>query len=173
MRINGSREFDVRPASHRRMASIPTAPGNTIGPKQADRRVQNGRFWCPECVIITCEKCFSADDVTYQRLPDHAVLYTCSRSHSGEGPHSWIKSVSEIATPDELAAEGITDELLGPLSPCVDPDEPFVEYGIVEYRLRQRYPDLFLAHVRDRGHVILGPKAYTMAPPSVAFISTP
>ena len=123
--------------------------------------MQSRRFWCPECVIITCEKCFSAEDVTYQRLPDLAVLYMCSRSHGGEGPHAWIKSVSELATPDEQAAEGVTDELLEPLSACVDPGDPFVEYGIVEYRLRQRYPDLFLAHVRDRGHVILGPKAYT------------
>ena len=84
-----------------------------------------------------------------------------------QGSHSWINSVSELATPDELAAEGMTGELLGPVSACVDPDEPFVEYGIVEYRLRQRYPDLFLAHVRDRGHVILGPKAYTALERSV------
>ena len=77
------------------------------------------------------------------------------------------KPISELATPDELAGEGITDELLGPLGACVDPDEPLVEYGIVEYRLRQRDPDLFLAHVRDRGPVTLGPKAYT--PSSVGF----
>jgi hypothetical protein len=29
---------------------------------------------------------------------------------------------------------------------------PFVEYGIVEHRLRTRFPDLFAAHVAEQGH---------------------
>jgi hypothetical protein len=50
---------------------------------------------------------------------------------------------------------------LEPLSACVPPGEPYVEYGVVEYRFRQRYPDLFRAHVHDRGHVLTGKQVAT------------
>jgi hypothetical protein len=36
-----------------------------------------------------------------------------------------------------------------------------VEYGIVEHRLRTRFPDLFAAHVADQGHSMFGSRAYT------------
>lgn len=39
---------------------------------------------------------------------------------------------------------------------CVNPGEPFVEYGVVEYRFRLARPELFVAHVRERGHMMLG-----------------
>lgn len=112
-------------------------------------------------MIITCEQCFTADDVTYQRLPDRAVLYTCSRDHGAAGPHTWVRSLKDLAVPEDLAAEGVTDDLLDPLSSCLIDGEPYVEYGVVEFRLRERFPKLFLAHVRERGHVLLGPKAFT------------
>lgn len=47
------------------------------------------------------------------------------------------------------------------MSSCIHPEDPFVEYGIVEYRFRQAYPDLFRAHVRERGHILLGPAKFT------------
>lgn len=91
-------------------------------------------------VITTCPRCFSAEEVTWQRLPDRTVLYTCDRRHGGEGPHTWLKSLDQLALHEE-AAEGVTDELLEPLGSCVLAGEPFVEYGVVEYRFRQRFPD--------------------------------
>jgi hypothetical protein len=111
-------------------------------------------------VITTCPRCFSAEDVTWQRLPDRTVLYTCDRRHGGEGPHTWLKSLDQLALHEE-AAEGVTDELLEPLSSCVLAGEPFVEYGVVEYRFRQRFSELFKQHVLERGHGVFGPKAYT------------
>jgi hypothetical protein len=52
----------------------------------------------------------------------------------------------------------------------VVPGEPFVEYGVVEYRFRMNHPDLFAAHVRDRGHVMLAPGVATAS--SVRFAAT-
>lgn len=111
-------------------------------------------------VIVTCPKCFRADDVTWQRLPDHMLAYTCSARHDGAGPHDWVGTEAAMLN-DDAAPEGVTDELLEPLSACVEAGEPYVEYGVVEYRLRQRYPELFRAHVRDRGHVLTGTQLAT------------
>jgi hypothetical protein len=107
-------------------------------------------------VIVTCPKCFSADFVTWQRLPDSMLMYTCSAGHAGDGQHHFVRPVSAAAGGDEAADEGVTDELLEPIASCVVVGEPFVEYGVVEYRLRQAFPKLFLAHVHDRGHVLTG-----------------
>jgi hypothetical protein len=100
---------------------------------------------------MTCPRCFSADDVTYERLPDHVVRFACTRNHDSYGPHVWMQTLNAVAFPVDANA-GVTDELLEPLSGCVESGEPWVEYGIVEYRFRQRHPELFAAHVRDRGH---------------------
>jgi hypothetical protein len=119
-------------------------------------------------MFMTCPRCFSADDVTYQRLPDRLVEYHCTGPHDGAGPHTWL-STSDKANWKQDVVDGVTDELLEPLLRCVRPGEPFVEYGVVEYRLRVGRPDLFAAHVRDRGHVMLAPGQATAS--SVRFAS--
>lgn len=106
-------------------------------------------------MIVTCPRCFRADDVSYQRLPDHMLVYVCSGAHGGDGPHTWTRSTKGLVAED-AAPEGVTDELMEPLLRCLIPSEPFVEYGVVEYRFRGRFPDLFRAHVFDRGHVLTG-----------------
>ena len=111
-------------------------------------------------MIRTCPRCFSADDVTYERLPDRLVRFTCARNHEDADPHHWVEALDAVAFSDEADA-GVTDDLLDPLSACVEVGGPWEEYGIVEYRLRQRFPDLFAAHVRDRGHRMLGPHKIT------------
>jgi hypothetical protein len=105
-------------------------------------------------VIQTCPSCFSADDVTYERLPDGVVAYTCDGNHHGSGAHQWVALLANARIVDEAAA-GVTDELLEPFSQCVYPDEPFMEYGIIELRFREGYPELFRSHVADRGHRML------------------
>ena len=111
-------------------------------------------------MTITCPRCFRDDDVSWQRLPDHMIMYECSASHGGSGPHRWI--ASRQSRPAEGAAEeGVTDELLEPLLACVVPGEPFAEYGVVEYRFRLAHPGLFRAHVREQGHVLTGRRLYT------------
>ncbi len=107
-------------------------------------------------MIVTCERCFSADDVAWQRLPDKMVLYTCSAEHEGAGPHSFVRAAAKAADYSETVSEGVTDDLLDTLMPCIEAGEPLLEYGIVEYRLRQRYPRLFREHVADRGHFLTG-----------------
>ncbi len=111
-------------------------------------------------MIRTCPLCFSADDVSYERQLDAVVLYTCARNHDGEGPHEWTMSLTEVGR-HEAADPGVTDELLEPLASCIVPDEPWLEYGIIELRFRDRYPELFIDHVRDRGHRILGTQSGT------------
>lgn len=101
-----------------------------------------------------------ADEVEYRRLPDRLVEYTCAGRHGGSGEHTWLVSQAKVGW-SAAAEEGVTDELLEPLLGCVLPGEPFVEFGIVEYRLRLDRLDLFVAHVRERGHVMLAPGVAT------------
>jgi hypothetical protein len=107
-------------------------------------------------VIVTCPACFSADNVAYQRLPDKQVAYFCAGRHPDGKPYSWVGSVT-AAEDGWTAAEGVTDELLEPMLSCISPGDDLLEYGIVEYRFRERFPELFRAHVAERGHVMLEP----------------
>jgi hypothetical protein len=111
-------------------------------------------------VIITCPKCFSADDVLPpRRLPDHLLHYHCTNGRA-HGDYEWITTREAVQPPGEVQ-DGVTDELLEPLNQCVLAGEPFVEYGIVEYRLRTRFPALFAVHVAEQGHAMFGSRAYT------------
>jgi hypothetical protein len=112
--------------------------------------------------IQTCPMCFSADEVSMQRLPDGLVRYTCAdaRRHDGH-EHVWELTARQAAGTAGTAAEGVTDELLDPLLHCIAVDEPFLEYGIVEHRLSKIRPDLYAAHIRERGHVMLEPSSVT------------
>lgn len=106
-------------------------------------------------MIITCPKCFSADDVQPpRRFPDHLLQYRCT-NETAHGSHEWLTNREAVQPVDEVR-EGVTDELLEPLSQCVLTGDPFVEYGIVEHRLRTRFPDLFAAHVAEQGHSMFG-----------------
>ncbi|MFC5138414.1 hypothetical protein ACFPK1_09250 [Actinomycetospora rhizophila] len=111
-------------------------------------------------MIQTCPSCFRADDVRWSRLPEQMVSYVCDDPHGGAGPRTWT-AVAGSRRPTETDTAGVTDELLEPLFRCVRDGDPFVEYGVVEYRLRQEHPDLFLSHVTDRGHAILGHRQAT------------
>jgi len=120
-------------------------------------------------MIMNCTKCFRADDVSYQHLPDKMVQYVCSGPHEGSGEHTWITSLSSAMWSTE-GENGVTDELLDPLLASVVPGEPFVEYGVVEHRFRLVNPDLFAAHIHDRGHSMLAPAQATAS--SVRFAAT-
>lgn len=120
-------------------------------------------------VIQTCPICFRADDVRWSRLPEQSISYVCDDPHGGAGPNSWT-AVTGSREPTEAATAGVTAELLEPLLRCVREGDPFVEYGVVEYRLRTGFPALFHAHVADRGHSILGHRQATAS--SVRFAAT-
>ncbi|MGI5128180.1 hypothetical protein ACQEVB_15320 [Pseudonocardia sp. CA-107938] len=107
-----------------------------------------------------------------RRQPDGTVVYTCTGDHDGAGAHTWSVAPAVVEAPatrtpgarrssaaprsSANAEDTAIDELLEPLLACVKPGEPFVEYGVVEYRFRLARPELFVAHVRERGHVMLG-----------------
>lgn len=111
-------------------------------------------------MIITCPKCFSADDVLPpRRLPDHLLQYRCT-NHRAHGDHEWFTTRDAVQPPSEVQ-QGVTDDLLEPLNHCVDAGDPFVEFGIVEHRLRTRFPDRFDEHVAEQGHSMFGSRAYT------------
>jgi hypothetical protein len=137
-------------------------------------------------MIVTCPRCFSFDDVRPpRRFPDGRIEYTCTADHDGAGQHVWSVAaavaeapvappsaatrrsgvrVSEARTSTPRAPrtprvnpeDGAVEELVAPMLACVKPGEPFVEYGVVEYRFREQWPELFVAHVRERGHLMLG-----------------
>jgi hypothetical protein len=110
-------------------------------------------------VIITCLKCFRADDVQPpRRLPDQVLHYRCTNATHGD--HEWLTTLGDVPRP-AATPDLVTDDLLEPLADCVRGGEPFVEYGIVEHRLRRRYPGLFAAHVAEQGHSMFGPRPYT------------
>lgn len=110
-------------------------------------------------MIITCPKCFSADDVLPpRRLPDHLLHYRCTNEQHGE--HEWLTTLDAVRPPS-ATHDLVTDDLLDPLIHCVHDGEPFVEYGIVEHRLRTGFPDLFASHVADQGHSMFGSRQYT------------
>lgn len=112
-------------------------------------------------MIRTCPACFRDDEVTYRPVPDGLVRYTCAGRHDDGHEFIWEISREEARTRGDKAAAGVTDELLEPLLACVRPGDPYLEYGIIEYRLAQARPDLFVAHVRERGHVMLAPSRVT------------
>lgn len=111
-------------------------------------------------MIVTCPICFNADDVSYQRLPDRQLAYLCRGRHESGRPAEWTRSLTDVDA-RWMAAEGVTDDLLQPMLACLDPSDGLLEYGIVEYRLRERFPDIFLPHIADRGHVALGTTSAT------------
>jgi hypothetical protein len=129
-------------------------------------------------LIVTCPRCFAYDDVLPpRRQPDGRIEYTCTGDHDGAGEHVWSIAPAVVEAPSTRTStarktaarkpgaapqtrssteDAATEELLEPLLACVKSGEPFVEYGVVEYRFRLARPDLFVAHVRERGHVMLG-----------------
>lgn len=115
-------------------------------------------------MIITCPKCFSADDVLPpRRLPDRVLHYRCTNDKHGD--HEWLTTLGHgqpsVERHNLVRHDLVTDNLLEPLSQCVHDGEPFVEFGIVEHRLRQTFPDLFAAHVAEQGHSMFGSRTYT------------
>lgn len=141
-------------------------------------------------MIVTCPRCFTFDDVRPpRRLPDGRIQYTCTGDHDGTGTHTWSTAAAVADAPagqtrttrqpgartpgaprsGRHAEDSATDQLLEPLLACVNPGEPFVEYGVVEYRFRLARPDLFVANVRELGHLMLGARRRQTSTASARF----
>jgi hypothetical protein len=101
--------------------------------------------------------CFSADEVTQQRSVDNLWTYTCDFIRKHESKQKVVWDDGNDADPFAAATNQTLDPYFGPLLACVKVGEPFVEYGIIEWRLRQRVPALFADMIREHGHRQLNP----------------
>jgi hypothetical protein len=109
----------------------------------------------------TCPIDFRADDVTLPtKLSDGRLQYTCTASHGGAGPHTWTPDTDNwVLSPSPSAGGGehnVTDDLLDPLMKVFTGEDRWLEYGVVEHRLRLLAPAVFIGHVRDASHFMFG-----------------
>lgn len=105
----------------------------------------------------TCPRCFTSDEVTQQKSIDGLWTFTCDyrTKHEDGVPHVWDDS-NEPGSSDGDVRQSLSP-YLGPLRACLLPDEPYVEYGIVEWRFRSIAPRLFADLVAEHGHTRLNP----------------
>jgi hypothetical protein len=113
---------------------------------------------------LVCPRCSVEDFIETETLGPSFWRYTCTRScRQHAEPVSWTGSTPDAPVDMELTynkAEelGLPNDLLR----CLEHGEPFVEYGIVEYRYATKVnPDVYAQLVADYGHTALGPKQYT------------
>ena len=108
-----------------------------------------------------CALCGVDDDVTTVHLGDGAWRHVCNGSGHSE-PRIWEEEVVSSGV-DDLALEGLAQEwgLYDDLPKCVITGEPFVEYGIVEYRYKQLNPARYAALIGRYSHTKVGPSHYT------------
>jgi hypothetical protein len=120
--------------------------------------------------FLFCTNCQS--DAMMQlpmNAPDGGVVYTCLDDHRGTGP--WVFTVYPTPVPEKKTAAkrtaakaeapktvgaGATNDLIDPLTACFEPGGPWLEYGVVEAKLRENAPAVFARHVREAGHTMFG-----------------
>jgi len=104
--------------------------------------------------LTTCPKCHSGLDVTgVADASTQEWAYSCD-NHAA--PHEWrqpipVKSPAKPKPPtaaETMKALGVPGELLA----CIHDDDPWLEYGIVEDRLRRRSPQTYAELVDTYGH---------------------
>jgi len=118
-----------------------------------------------------CPRCSAEDFVQIETLGPCLWRYTCTRSCKQHAdPYSWIGSTADAPADMELTYNKAEDlGLPNDLLTCFEHGEPFVEYGIVEYRYAAKAnPTVYKQLVEDYGHTSLGPKRYTAS----AFIAS-
>jgi hypothetical protein len=128
-----------------------------VGSKRPARQI------CPICQVD--------ESIFTETIGPSLWRYTCTRScRQHAEPYSWLGSTRDAPFDEELGynkAEelGLPNDLLT----CLQHGEPFVEYGVVEYRYATvANPEVYKQLVEDYGHTALGPKKYTAS----AFIAS-
>ncbi|MGI4895677.1 MAG: hypothetical protein ACRYF3_11255 [Janthinobacterium lividum] len=99
--------------------------------------------------------------------PDGGVIHTCLDDHGGTGP--WVFTVYPAVeptrtirrSPARVEGGGVTADLIEPLTACFEAGGPWLEFGVVEARLRERAPEVFAKHVAEAGHTMFGPTSNT------------
>ncbi len=109
-------------------------------------------------VIVTCPRCFTADDVSAVRSPEGpGFLYTCANvaGHVDRQQVTWSYDPAAVER-TWVAEAGVLDDLYDPLLAVLRPGDPYLEHGIIEERLRATAWDVFARHVDEAGHVAFG-----------------
>ncbi len=112
-----------------------------------------------------CPLCAIDDAVQSTHLPSGETLFTChsARRHP-EDPYSWTYDERGIA--QRYPQEGLAAELnlFDDISKCFHDGDAWLEYGIIEDRLKALNPDGFETLRSIYGHTILdGPRKYSMS----------
>jgi len=115
--------------------------------------------------------CTNCQDDSQMQLPmstpDGGVIHTCLDDHGGTGP--WVFTVYPAVEPTRTTRRsparvengGVTADLVEPLTAIFAEAGPWLEFGVVEARLRERAPEVFARHVRESGHTMFGPTPNT------------
>jgi hypothetical protein len=79
-------------------------------------------------------------------------LFVCTRTSKHAQPYKWTSS--DLAPTEDDAEPGVMESLglFDDLPHCLDKEEAFVEYGIVEYRYRTLRPEPFAQLLNAYGH---------------------
>lgn len=89
------------------------------------------------------------------------IDYTCENPSCADFTFRVSSSSRGLDARTGIAAEfGVYDDLLE----CIAPDDPWLEYGIVEYRYARLRPDVYLGEFFPRwGHTCQGPRRYSVS----------
>lgn len=110
---------------------------------------------CPLCALEDYLEELAADKEA------GTIDYECHNPTCSSFSWRTTPSHSNLDGRTGIAAEyGVHDDLLA----CIEPDDPFLEYGIIEYRYARLRPDIYMNEFIPRwGHTCLGPRRYTVS----------
>jgi hypothetical protein len=115
--------------------------------------------------IQVCPLCGIDDFVKVVKSPDGETVYACAREKKHvDSPYLW--TVDESGKDQRYPVEGLAADLnlFDDLRKCFDPEDGWVEYGILESRFRERAQDNFESVRAIYGSVLLdGPRKYSVA----------
>jgi hypothetical protein len=101
-----------------------------------------------------CPLCLRDDTVTPLGVKEGRWLFRCSNSrrHPKQPTYEWTST--DAAVLDDDSDPGVMEEfdLFSDLPHCLAAGEPFVEYGIVEFRYKALRPQTYRAIVDRYGH---------------------
>lgn len=115
------------------------------------------RLFCPRCA-------HDDEGVLPTRTEDGSWQYICPASHDGDGPYvipTQHATWPTTANAHTGSGDAETDDLLDPLMKVFDCEDRWLEYGVVEYRLRQISPGVFARHVNEAHHHMFGDRRET------------
>lgn len=109
-----------------------------------------------------CKLCAHDDDITVMVAPDGSWQFTCAAKTGHTDLYSWSVSVAPLGLTyrEGLGEElGVYDDLLA----CFHDNDPWMEYGVVEYRYKVQQPGAYGVLLKRFGHRNQGPRQYSLS----------